>query len=682
MNQENHTIDRHVLVTRHNIELTALDPRCPLQVGNGEFAFNADITGLQTFHAFNTLSHWGWHSAPLPRGQKPEHFHGEVWDTHGRPVAYPIGTAEQAELADWLFANPHRLNLGRIGLRMTMADGRAVQLDDLKATRQRLDLWNGLLTSCFEVENQPVQVETCVHPVLDALAVRIKSPLIKAGRMGVMFEFPYGDMRSVTDLVGDWDKPDAHFTTLTPRGANRGDFVRKLNADEYHLGVVWGTAGKLLGTGEAGDKHRYTLRPGSADGFDFVCAFAPRRLPDTLPGVAETIAACRAHWNAFWNSGGAVDLSESADPRAHELERRIVLSQYITAINCAGSLPPQESGLFNNGWHGKFHLEMYGWHGAHFALWDRWPLLERSLGVYGRFLSAACATAVQQGYRGARWPKMIGPEGRPSPHIIHAFLIWQQPHPIFFAELDYRRHPARETLEKWREIVFATADFMASYAFLNEKTGRYDLGPPLHVVSENVDPALARNPAFELSYWRFGLRVAQLWRERLGLPRDAGWDQVRDNLAPLPVEEGMYVLYEGVTDMWTKWNWEHPALIGVRGLLPGDGADEATAHRTLRKVFDVWQWDRVWGWDFPMTAMAAARLGEPEIALDLLLKPECLPNGVMIGNPHPYLPTNGGLLYAVALMAAGWDGAPGQAAPGFPNNGQWRVRQAGLKVAP
>ena len=47
-----------------------------------------------------------------------------------------------------------------------------------------------------------------------------------------------------------------------------------------------------------------------------------------------------------------------------------------------------------------------------------------------------------------------------------------------------------------------------------------------------------------------------------------------------------------------------------------------------------------------------------------------------------YLPGNGALLYAAAMMAAGWDGAPARNAPGFPDNGQWVVRWAGLKAAP
>jgi len=39
---------------------------------------------------------------------------------------------------------------------------------------------------------------------------------------------------------------------------------------------------------------------------------------------------------------------------------------------------------------------------------------------------------------------------------------------------------------------------------------------------------------------------------------------------------------------------------------------------------------------------------------------------------------NGGLLAAVAMMAAGWEGGPGRSAPGFPANGRWDVRHEGL----
>ena len=42
-------IDRHALVTRHNVTLTRVDPHAPLMLGNGNLGFTADITGLQTF---------------------------------------------------------------------------------------------------------------------------------------------------------------------------------------------------------------------------------------------------------------------------------------------------------------------------------------------------------------------------------------------------------------------------------------------------------------------------------------------------------------------------------------------------------------------------------------------------------------------------------------------------------
>jgi hypothetical protein len=56
--------------------------------------------------------------------------------------------------------------------------------------------------------------------------------------------------------------------------------------------------------------------------------------------------------------------------------------------------------------------------------------------------------------------------------------------------------------------------------------------------------------------------------------------------------------------------------------------------------------------------------------------------GLSTGGPFPYFPSNGGLLYAVAMMCAGWDGAPTRHAPGFPDDGSWNVRFEGLAIAP
>ena len=137
--------------------------------------------------------------------------------------------------------------------------------------------------------------------------------------------------------------------------------------------------------------------------------------------------------------------------------------------------------------------------------------------------------------------------------------------------------------------------------------------------------------------------------------------------------------------MWTSYNWEHPALVGAYGMLPGDGVDIPTMRRTLAKVHAEWKLGETWGWDFPMLAMCAARLGDPERAVEYLLDYPAFdfdPHGLVGGGraPFPYFPGNGGLLYAVAMMAAGWDGAPAGDAPGFPEKG-WVVRSEGLRRA-
>ena len=103
-------IDRKAVVTRHNPEIRECGLRGPLQVGNGEFAFGFDISGLQTFSDnANTMSNWGWYRFPLPQGQRPEDFRGAEWNAQGRMVRYDIPNPGQGELRDWMVRNPQRL---------------------------------------------------------------------------------------------------------------------------------------------------------------------------------------------------------------------------------------------------------------------------------------------------------------------------------------------------------------------------------------------------------------------------------------------------------------------------------------------------------------------------------------------------------------------------------------------
>ena len=68
-----HKIDRQELISGHNPVLTEIATDSPLTVGNGELAFTADITGMQTLYEeyqelpLCTMSQWGWHTKPVSR---------------------------------------------------------------------------------------------------------------------------------------------------------------------------------------------------------------------------------------------------------------------------------------------------------------------------------------------------------------------------------------------------------------------------------------------------------------------------------------------------------------------------------------------------------------------------------------------------------------------------------------
>ena len=675
-------IDRKAVVTRHNPEIREGNLRGPMQVGNGEFAFGFDISGMQTFSDnANTMSNCGWYRFPLPQGQRPEDFRGAEWEAQGRMVRYDIPNPEQGALRDWMVRNPQRINLGRIGLVLIKDDGSRAGIGDLTDPVQRLDLWTGTATSRYSIDGREVVVTTVGHPEKDAVAVRIESEKVADGTVGISLRFPFPS-NTEFGSAADWDSPGRHLTELSP-GTHMASFHRQLDDTNYDVHVQWDAGAVLRRTQE----HCYELIPATdAREISFVVCFDKIVGNAAVPTFAQTRSASARHWREFWEGGGAIDLSGSSDPRWRELERRVVLSQYVMAVNEAGSLPPQESGLVNNGWYGKYHHEMIWWHCTHYALWGRWKMASGMMEVFADNLATYRRKAAMQGYDGARWPKTIGDHAWWEwPLETTALLIWQQPHPIFYAELEYRQHPTRETLEKWRDVVFETADFMASYAHYDVAADRYVLGYPLQVVGENADPRTTINPTFELSYWLTGLRIAGLWRERLGLPAKAEYGRVCDKLSPLPVQQGVYVSWENIDGMWTRYNWEHPALIGAYGMLPGDGVDIPTMERTLMKVHREWKLHETWGWDFPMLAMCAARLGKPEMAVDYLLDYPAFDFdacGLVGGGraPFPYFPGNGGLLYAVAMMAAGWDGAPSGNAPGFPSKG-WVVKHEGLHKA-
>jgi hypothetical protein len=676
-------IDRFAMVTRHNIENSVIDSLNSLSVGNGEFAFTVDITGLQTFPEFysrgislGTMSNWGWHSGANPENYQLADVY-KSYEVHGRNVNYvrQFRTAEDARkgaASDWLRSNPHRIHLGMVGLQILKEDGSEAAISDIKDPVQKLDLWTGEIDSRFTVEGEPVHVKTVCHPNYDMISVKVVSGLIARKRLRVKINFPLG----ISAPNGyDFNSPEKHNTRIISDTNNVTIFGRSQDSDNYNV-IVWRNNAELKEV----KQHLYYLEPQVKDSvYSFSCQFLKDPDKGRVQNFGETEMAARKSWERFWITGGAVDFSECTDPRAFELERRVILSQYLTKIQCSGSLPPAETGLTYNSWFGKFHLEMHWWHAAHFALWQRADVLEKQMNYYFNIFDNARKTAETQGYDGVRWPKMVGPDGRESPSTVGTYLIWQQPHVIFFAELLYKNAENKEEiLNKYKDLVFATADFMASYAWYDTIKARYTLGPVLIAAQESLKLETTVNPPFELVYWYWGLKTSQEWKKRLNIATVPKWTDITEKISSLPVQNGLYLCSEDTKDSYTnpRYMSDHPIVSGIYGVLPKTKlVDEEILGNSLDTIMKVWNWKTTWGWDFPMLAMSAASIGRGEQAMDFLMMEA--PKNRYLLNGHNYqdarlsiyLPGNGGLLTAVASMCV---------SDQFPHNGKWKVKWANL----
>ena len=764
-------IDRYSLVNRHNIRIQKADTLASLSVGNGDFAFTTDITGLQTFYkeyekgvTLGTQSNWGWHTFPNNENYKLTES-TSLFDFQGRKVPYLVqfkGNTREAAASSYFRENPQRLQLGVIRLLLTKADGTTVGVTDIEMPNHRFNLWDGRITSEFfvnvgptlcgrpnasailrpnssptfrpnssptlrpnasatlrpnvvathgdpPIEKTPVKVEVFCHQQYDLISARIQSPLIERGQLKVEWIFPYAvpvDKHSGYDFASS----DKHLSQMERLDAHSVKILRTLDNDHYQVKIHWEEDESMVMT----EKHHFVLSANSGNRITFSCLFSPGTSPQPLstlthqhistsaphhistsahhhistsiPTFAQTRLNNQVSWKHFWKTSGMVDFSACTDPRAAELERRFVLSQYLTKIQNSGSLPPQETGLVYNSWYGKFHLEMHWWHSAHFGNWNHPEYIGKQLDWYSSIYNKALETAQSQGFKGVRWPKMAGPEGQNSPSNIGSFLIWQQPHIIYLAEQLYRINPSVGILKKYKDLIFAAAEFMADFA-VEDSAGVFNILPPMIPAQEHWKRETSMNPPFELSYWHWALTTAQEWHKRVYGKIHPKWERVRNHLG-LPVEkDGVYLAIANAPDSYKDPTAmrDHPMILGTLGILPlWDKIDPEIMRNTLKTIMNKWDWPMTWGWDYPMAAMCAARLNEPEIALEALLKN--VQKNTYLKNGHNfqgrdlriYLPGNGAFLKAITMMCAGWEGST-QNNPGFPKDGKWNIRWEGLK---
>jgi hypothetical protein len=665
-------INRRAALLRHNPHYKTLNKTAPLSVGNGVFCFTADFTGLQTF--FNdycatqdafplcTMAEWGWHSYQT---EDESLLRLTPYDTFGRTVYYTTDDKGQEELFKRIRVNAHKFHLGLISFEL---QDKKLSINDCVPVSQLLSLWEGVLFSEFKIDGKTVKTETFVHPKEDTLYVRVESPLLKEKKLRITIIFPYGSHKKTG---ADFCAPHLHETKVFKNKNGSIYIERKLNSTIYKV-TVNGAGFTVLSNDE---QHTLQLIP-HEECIDFSLRFEPLNIPSfSTAGITldelqnknsdffdSAKTKCLLFWEHYWNSGGFIDFTGSTDSRAVELERRIILSQYLTAIQSRGRLPPAETGLTCNSWYGKFHLEMCFWHHAHWPLWNRTGEMLKSLEYYKKILTVAKDIASSQGYSGARWPKMCDPSGKNTPSSVAVLLIWQQPHPIMFAELCWRAEKSTTFLRDYREVVIETAEFMKSFVHWETDKNRYVLGPPYIPAQERHDPRTVLNAAFEIEYFRWGFRTADEWLNRLG--EQSRYGEIAEKLSLPPVKDGVYLAHENCPDTFSKFPFytDHPSMLAMYGVLGSNKVDINIMSATLDKVFSIWDKKTFYGWDFPMMAMTACRLGRYKDAIDILLMES--PKNTWLENGHNkmtgddalplYLPGNGGLLLAAAMIAAGY----------------------------
>lgn len=245
----------------------------------------------------------------------------------------------EEDISNWLIENPQRLSIANIGL---FFGGDNVTEDQLVEKSQDLDLWAGTVQSTFGYKGSKVSVQVWCHPTLPAVGIQVKSDLLESRNLGVFFDFPYSDTNKFdAPYVGVWNDTSHNTVNLrsTPRTAS---FEHIIDSDTNKIMAKWNTEASI--SGPLPGSNKFVLNPSDSDTLQLVVAFdATISSQYNLPSYDNIVAASKECWSDYWVSGAFIDLSATENANATELQRRIILSQYLVAVNEASHNPPQGS---------------------------------------------------------------------------------------------------------------------------------------------------------------------------------------------------------------------------------------------------------------------------------------------------------------------------------------------------
>jgi hypothetical protein len=308
----------------YSLYSSAFDRLNSFYVGNGEFSYGVDLTGLQTFPEF--------YAAGFPLITMSE------WGTDRVKKA----------------GNTYRYQLGTIGLSILKKTGKEISINDVNNPVQKLNLQTGEIESRFNIEGVPVHLKTVCHSDYDMISVMIVSALIKEHRIKIKIKFP----SCITSSKGlKYDLPGKNTTRILADTNNYSILSRTRDIDNYYI-LIWRNSAEL----EEINPYLYFLEPHRSDSiFSFSFQFMKSLETGRMQNFGETEEASRRSWNKFWSTVSSVNYPEFTDPSSKVPEKQMRISLYCTRIQGIVPHSMEKICLTYNNWFGKFNLELHWW---------------------------------------------------------------------------------------------------------------------------------------------------------------------------------------------------------------------------------------------------------------------------------------------------------------------------------
>ncbi len=611
-------------ITPFNVVLDQPDRDNPLSVGNGNLAATVDVLGTQTFYETDAAIPLTVMSS-LCFVTDPEFFSVKptIYQAHDHKVGYCTDEQGQEEAFYHLRSYPYRFSFFMYAF---YRNKEKVSPADIEQVHQELDLYHGIIESVFILNGEKVKTKVMVDEQDDVLRFEVET---NCKGLDIRIVFPKtssnkrGSLYPKTDLY--------HY--------ENGKIIRQTEHERF--------TAYLTTDMPVQDQKEYLTLSVEGRGYFEMAILKPNRYCHDLSAYFKRI---KAH------------LLLAKDPfdalLVKEFNRRLVLSLYLVKVNSAGLFPPQETGLTLNSWYSKFHLEMHPWHSLWMVEYGLEDVFLTQLNYYFSILERAKKRAEEQGYQGARLPKMTSFSGEDSPSSIGCLLLWQQPHLFLMLDAYYRKTKNQAVLQRFMPLLNELICFLQSFVYCQNDV--YHLDYPIIPAQECFDPLKTRDPIFEVEYVRYAFKKMIFFCKELKKPYSKIWEDIVLKMVWPKMRNGCYLATadEQGKKTYTKFAKDHPLVLMPYSLFESDRIEPKVMSKTLDRVLKTYDLEEMWGWDFPMMAMCAYHLNRKKEALSLLLYPTG--KNIYMKNGHNrqsdrddlplYLPGNGAFLLAASLF--------------------------------